>query len=50
MEEVDRPWLDDAEVVFGKVAEHDEDRFLSGLVDKDGFLAVLASDRTSDRS
>ena len=41
VEEVDRPRLDDVVVVFRKVAEHDEDRLLSCLVDEDGFLVCI---------
>src|SRR5271154_6985476 len=41
MEEVERPRLDDVEVVFGKIAHDDEDRLLGCLVDGDGFLVSI---------
>jgi len=38
MKEVDRAWLDDVVIVFGKVSKNNKDRFLGCLVDKDGFF------------
>ena len=41
MEEVERPRLDDVEVVFGKIVYDDEDRLLGCLVDEDDFLVCI---------
>jgi len=42
-DEVDRPLLDDVEVVFGEVAKYDENQFFGTLVDEDGFFVDVDS-------